>query len=58
MLDEAVSIAISGQCWEKAREVAGENRMLSGRVESAFQGHMVKAENTSGLMEMGNRLGG
>ncbi|GMH63033.1 hypothetical protein TrST_g9919 [Triparma strigata] len=54
MLDEAVSIAISGQCWEKARELAGDNRMLSGRVESAFQGHMVKAENTSGLMEMGH----
>ena len=53
-LDEAVSVAIQGQCWEKAREIAGGNRALKERVEQACQGHMVKAENTSGLVEMGN----
>ena len=30
------------------------DRMLTDRVESAFSGYMVKAENTSGLMEMGH----
>ncbi len=54
LLDDAVSVAIGGQAWEKARELASNNRMLRERVENAFQGHMVKAEDTSGLMEMGH----
>ncbi|GMH58994.1 hypothetical protein TrRE_jg3276, partial [Triparma retinervis] len=54
LLDEAVSVCISGQAWEKARELAGGNRMLTDRVSTSFSGHMVKAENTSGLMEMGH----
>jgi intraflagellar transport protein 172 len=53
-LDDAVSVAISGQAWGKARELAGGNKSLSTRVESAFKGFMVKGGDTSGLMEMGH----
>ena len=54
LLDEAISVCISGQAWEKAKELASGNRMLSERVENACSGYMVKSENTSGLMEMGH----
>jgi hypothetical protein len=34
--------AISGACWDKAREVAQGNRVLQDKVEHAFQSHLVK----------------
>ena len=54
LLDDAVRVAINGQCWGKARELAGNSNKLSQMVESAFQGHMVEAKDSTGLMEMGH----
>jgi len=53
-LEAAVDCAVEGQCWDKARELAQGRPRLEESVEKAYQGYLVNASNTDGLLELGH----
>lgn len=53
-LDGAVAVALQGQCWDQARELAQGQPSLEDKVERVYQSHLVSANNTDGLLELGH----
>jgi intraflagellar transport protein 172 len=51
--DEAVSVCIDASKWDKAKSLAQGSSSLKKRVDEAYQGYLVSAEDTKELVGMG-----
>ena len=52
-IDEAVNICIDASKWDKAKALAQGNATLKKRVDEAYQGYLVSAEDTKELVGLG-----
>lgn len=52
-MDEAVNICIDASKWDKAKALAHGNITLKKRVDEAYQGYLVSAEDTKELVGLG-----